>query len=62
MQHAAGAGSPAISKLGEVAQVGDDVVAGLLLDFGDSLEVDFVANRAQCGELIFGDGQSQVAL
>jgi hypothetical protein len=55
--------APGLARaLGEVAQVGDHVVAGLALQLGDPLEVDLGRRAAERGELLVGDRQPQLAL
>ena len=47
--------------LGEVAQVGDDVVAGLALELGDPGEVELRRRRLEGGDLLGADRQPELA-
>ena len=42
--------------LGEVAQMGDHVVAGLALELGDALEIEARGRFLEAPDLLFGDG------
>ena len=52
MEDAAAGGS----LLGEVAQMGDHVVAGLALELGDALEIEARGRFLEAPDLLFGDG------
>ena len=62
MEDSAGALVDRVGLLGEVAQVGDDVVTGLAFDLGDPREIELRRGRLEGGDLFGADRQPQLGL